>query len=796
MGAALDPSGPSPGSRRPPGSAPLWRRPAAWAIASLVFNPLLLVSAVALLLGALAVRARRRAGESAQDEWLGVALAFGGVLSGLAVHAVLGGLGFAVHAGWSRAQLEHGPIGLAGYSYREARAAHRTRLTRHGPAPDQASVTPPPAYATEVTLAGATGPLEAWLLLPSGEAPVPGVLYLHSGFALAESDAANAWSFVTAGYAVLLPSLRGENGNPGDFELCLGEVDDLRTAVRHLAGHPRVLDDRIYVFGHALGGALATLLALDPGPSVRLTGSSGGLYAPNVLLAWATEGYVPFRPLAARERDLRTPVRFADQLLVPHYAYFGEDDPLRADLARMKPALDAGRNLHVETVPGDAERSLLPAIQRFIRRAADARDFDDARVLADLVAPEPVRREAALAALGRVRLPLTPAQTTRLLRLALELDRAGKPPEPRLAPERHPVGVGVTADALDLPVDPRPAALLDAAARSSSPEDLRRVDEAYAALTPVTRSAALRALLEPNDRAALVRGIARVVGERDPAVEFPARALHPIRAELIFPELLRLGSDHPWWPELLTFVVERCGDVRAVTAAGARGEALVLAHLSRLRARLDAVPHAPARRTALRLDLGGQIGLALDALGCFAEPSAARIAALRAQESQADAMLRLHAVQALLALEQPVSDATLAGLAADDETRAELFRILAPRGELARLPAATCTQEALARSHLVGWLAHPAELGEPPATIELFGRVHRAGGDYFVFRFRERSRGAWLAGVAGPYLPDTVTAEEPDDVFSEFRPASLATAEGHVESAVRLLTEWRGRAGP
>lgn len=770
-----------------------------WAIASLLFNPLLLVSAVALLLGAVGIRARRRAGESAEDEWLGVALALGGVVSGLAVHALIGGIGFAVYSGWSRAQLEHGPIGLAGYSYREARAAHRTRLTRRGPSPDQASVTPPPAYATEVTLAGATGPLEAWLILPSGEEPVPGVLYLHSGFALAESDAVSAWNFVTAGYAVLLPSLRGENGNPGDFELFLGEVDDVKTAARHLAGHPRVLDDRLYVFGHAAGGALAALLALDPEPSVRLTGSSGGLYAPSVLLAWAREGYVPFRPLAARERDLRTPVRFADQLVVPHHAYVGEDDPIRADLARMKPALDAGRNLRVETLPGDAERSLLLAIQRFIRRAADARDFDDARVLADLVAPEPARRAAALTALRRVRRPLTPAQTTRMLRLALELDRAGTPPgpaqDPRAAPARPPAGSRSAPEGPVPRVDPRPAALLDAAARSSSPEDLRRIDEGYAVLTPVTRSAALRALLEPNDRDALARGIARVVGERDPAVQFPARALFPIRAELLFPELLRLGEAHPWWPELLDFVVERCGDVREVTAAGARGEALLLAHLSPLRDRLSAHARASARPSDLYRALLDQAALAIEALGCFAEPSARRLATLRVLEEEPDATLRLHAVQALLALDQPVSDATLAGLAGDDQARATIFRVLAPRGQLARLPAEACTQEALARSHLVGWLAHPAELGQPPAAIAFMGRVHRQEGDYFVFRFREQVGAAWLAGVAGPYAADSVTADEPDDVFSEFRPASLRTAEGHVESAARWLAEWRRRAG-
>lgn len=769
-----------PPARPAPLAGRFWHRPLLWGIVSLVFNPLLLVSAVALLFGWLGLRARRRTGAPPNDEWLGLALGLGGLITGLIAHAMLGALGYYGYQRYARTQVERGPITVAGYSYREARAAHRTRLVRHGPTPDAAHATPPPNYVTEVRVPAEPGELIAWLVLPEGEEPVPGVVYLHSGFALAESDASSAYALVTAGYALLLPALRGENGNPGNFELCYGEVDDVKAAVRYLAAHPRVIDDRLYVFGHAIGGSLAALLALDPEPSVRLTGSVGGLFPPGSLFAWEQDGYVPFRVSDARERDLRFPVRFLDQLAVPHHAYIGEADPLHGDLPRLQPALDRSRNLLIEIVPGDTSGSLLPALSRFIRRTADATDFDHERVLADLVAPESSRQQAALAALRGIRLPLTAAQTTQMLRLSLELDRTARP---------------AAAEAEEtIAVDPRPAALLDAAARSAAPEDLRRVDLAYPELSPLTRSAALRALLEPNDRDALARALDRLIAERDPRVSFPAAALRPVRAELLFPALLALGVEHPWWEDLLAFVLDRCEDVREVESTVAAAESRLLAYVAGRQEQTAALrrpepgPWLYAEGyAATRYGLG----LSLDALGCFAAPTPARLQLLRDFEGGGDPLLRYYAQRALLALGEAVDDEALAATAKDDQTRAWLYALLAPRSMLWRIPRADCTQEALARSHLVQWLSHPLELGQPPTQIELSAAVRRGEASYFVFRFRARPGAGWEAGVAGPYSLDGVVAAAPDDVFSDYRPAGTASPEAHVERVLSQLAAWR-----
>ena len=97
---------------------------------------------------------------------------------------------------------------------------------------------------------------------------------LRSGFPLND-----CLPFLAAGFAVMTPTLRGENGNPGSFELFYGEVDDAEAAVRFLAAQPRIDSKRIYTFGHSVGGGISALLSLRPEIPVRKGGSSGGLYS-------------------------------------------------------------------------------------------------------------------------------------------------------------------------------------------------------------------------------------------------------------------------------------------------------------------------------------------------------------------------------------------------------------------------------------------------------------------------------------------------------------------------------------
>ena len=66
---------------------------------------------------------------------------------------------------------------------------------------------------------------------------------------------------MVAGFAVLLPTPRAENGNPGDFEMFFGELDDARAALERARSLRGIDPDRIAIFGHSAGAVLTALLS-------------------------------------------------------------------------------------------------------------------------------------------------------------------------------------------------------------------------------------------------------------------------------------------------------------------------------------------------------------------------------------------------------------------------------------------------------------------------------------------------------------------------------------------------------
>lgn len=52
----------------------------------------------------------------------------------------------------------------------------------------------------------------------------------------------------------MIPSFRGEDRNPGSYEMFYGELEDLDAAYDWLAKQPWVDPDRIYLAGHSTGG--------------------------------------------------------------------------------------------------------------------------------------------------------------------------------------------------------------------------------------------------------------------------------------------------------------------------------------------------------------------------------------------------------------------------------------------------------------------------------------------------------------------------------------------------------------
>ena len=251
-------------------------------------------------------------------------------------------------------------------TFSDIRATYRTKLVKHGPSPQPYENEPPPQGVERVTYPSGDLQLVAWYAHPTSDRPVPALIYLHGGFAFGADDFEVARPFLDAGFAVMTPMLRGENGNPGEFELYYGELDDARAAVRWVRARPEIDPKHLYVFGHSAGGVLAAMLAFYPVNGVRLTGSSGGLYGTD-----SFNGLEPFDPSDALERTLRAPALNADQFEIAHVGFIGVDDVDIQESAAM--ALDLSerghRLLKVIKVEGDHHSSLAPSLQRFLRLA-------------------------------------------------------------------------------------------------------------------------------------------------------------------------------------------------------------------------------------------------------------------------------------------------------------------------------------------------------------------------------------------------------------------------------------------
>ena len=252
----------------------------------------------------------------------------------------------------------------------DQRGAHPTRLTVHGPSPQPYENEEPPAGAESVLYPSGPLKLEAWLALPPGAkegSRLPAVVYFHGGFAFGAGDFDDARPFRDRGFVLMMPMLRGENGNPGDHEMYWGELDDARAAVRWLAQRPEVDPTRVYTFGHSAGGVISALLSLCPEPALRQTGSAGGLYDESLFDGMRG---LPFDAGDRDERRLRVFSPNAALMLQRHVGFVGSgDEPVVSGAATARRAASGGL-LEVVELPGDHFSSLPAAAGRFAERIA------------------------------------------------------------------------------------------------------------------------------------------------------------------------------------------------------------------------------------------------------------------------------------------------------------------------------------------------------------------------------------------------------------------------------------------
>ncbi len=238
--------------------------------------------------------------------------------------------------------------------YAEARAKFQTHLVRMGSAPQAYKPISAPAGAQEIAYRSGALTLKAWVSAPPANGlRRPAVLFLHGGFSFGEDDWEMSKPYRDAGFVVLTPMLRGENGLPGNYSMFFGEVDDVLAAADALAALPYVRADRLYIAGHSVGGTLTILAAMSTGRFRAAASLSGS--PDQALWGGAQPKLVPFDLNDASEFSIRSPIAYASSFQAPARLYFGSEEYYfagnTAKLAEL--ALSAGRDVRAVVVPGD-----------------------------------------------------------------------------------------------------------------------------------------------------------------------------------------------------------------------------------------------------------------------------------------------------------------------------------------------------------------------------------------------------------------------------------------------------------
>jgi dienelactone hydrolase len=151
----------------------------------------------------------------------------------------------------------------------------------------------------------------------------PAVVFVHGGFAFDIGYWEIAKPYIDSGFIVMMPMLRGENGNPGNYELIYGEVYDVISAGKYLKELSYVDSDNIFLVGHSSGGAIS-MIASMMSSDYKAVSSFGG--APLDLKAELDankqfEQIIPFDTSIATEFDLRTPIKYPHCVNKPLYMF-------------------------------------------------------------------------------------------------------------------------------------------------------------------------------------------------------------------------------------------------------------------------------------------------------------------------------------------------------------------------------------------------------------------------------------------------------------------------------------------
>lgn len=220
------------------------------------------------------------------------------------------------------------------------RVSHETNLVWKANAPQPYDNRVPPG-GMAVTYQSRKMDMKGWLFVPGRENKRPAVLYAHSGYSIDKYDAEAIRPFLEAGYVVFVPAWRAENGNPGSFEMCYGEVVDAVNALNWLSNRPEVDSNEIYGAGNGVGATIIWLLA-EMSPKLKKVAAFGAF--PSMLRVNKTYSEPPFSVQDKTELKLRSPGEYLQDLKCPLMLLYESGDPEdEAYLAQAKELIDENK---------------------------------------------------------------------------------------------------------------------------------------------------------------------------------------------------------------------------------------------------------------------------------------------------------------------------------------------------------------------------------------------------------------------------------------------------------------------
>lgn len=240
----------------------------------------------------------------------------------------------------------------------------KTNILIKSAAPQDYEEETPPEGVSEIKYKSGENELKAWITQPLEDGKkYPAVVFAHGGFAFSSEDWESAKEYLNNGFILMATTVRGENGNPGDFEYFYGEVDDVIAAGEYLKMQSYIDSSRIFLAGHSVGGTLSILTSMLPSP-YKAMASFGGSPEQKNYFAYR-EDRIPFDLKDKKETELRSPMENIESIQKPLYIYVGKEDSEYRGYSRrfVKKAKKLGKNCELIEMEGDHFTSLEHSIK-------------------------------------------------------------------------------------------------------------------------------------------------------------------------------------------------------------------------------------------------------------------------------------------------------------------------------------------------------------------------------------------------------------------------------------------------